>query len=175
MRAFERWAILDKPKHRALHLRRLWRVTRLAAIAALLPALVYAATPYVALWRLDRAVRSGDTQALTALVDIQRVRTELTRRLDKDEASLVGAVSDEFIAWLEKGIRQYGARAVEQLVTLDWIRKSLEGDKPGAGFLGSLSYAFFDAPNRFGVRIGHRVHLELYPGGGSWRVAAVYF
>lgn len=53
-----------------------WSVRR-AALALVFPALSYAASPYVAAYSLNQAIRSGDTSRITRSVDWQNVRASL--------------------------------------------------------------------------------------------------
>ena len=180
MKANRRFPVLssaDGPRRRTQALwRRLGRRLLLPGLV-LLVALI--ASPYLTLWRLDRAVMSGAASSLAPLVDIDAVREEIRHRLNKDEASTIGEVSDAFIGWIEAGIRKDGARALEQSVTLGWLLQLLaaRADAEG-GLLGSVGYAFFDLPDGFLVRVGAEgdsVKLRMQPRPFGWRVTAVYY
>lgn len=152
----------------------------LFAVTALL--LAFMAGPYVTLWRLDRAVRSYESSALADLVDLDAVRGEIKKRLNKDADSTIGELSDPFIRWLQEGIHVTGGDAVDRLVTLSWVRARLldhTAADGGNGFMGQITYAFFDAPDGFAVRIGPAtdtpVHLFLSRSDFSWRISAVYY
>jgi len=157
------------------------RTLRRVLLSALALLLVYMASPYAALWRLDRAVRDQDPAALAALVHLEGIRGEIKQKLNKDADSTIGALSDPFIRWLEEGIKATGSDAVDRLVTLDWVAQRLlePAAEARGGFLGEVSYAFFDAPDGFRVRIGSEpenpVHLRLRLSGLHWRVAAIYY
>ena len=147
----------------------------------LVAAVTYGAWPYYGLWRLSQATASGDPQALAEWVDLAAVRADIIRRLNKDLAGPEVGISNEFIAWLQDGIRRLGKDAVDRLVTLDWVRQRLLAHSPeGArnGFLGQVTYAFFEGPARFLVRIGdlgeQPVHLRLRLEGSGWRLVALY-
>lgn len=142
----------------------------------------FVAWPYYHLWRLDQAVVSNDRQALEHLVDLRAVREQIKRRLNKEVDSAVGDVSNAFVDWLQDGIRRMGGDAVNRLVTLDWVReqllsKTLPGG-PEPGFIDQISYAFFDRPDRFLVRIGELgeepVHFHLSLVGADWRMTSLY-
>ncbi len=172
------WLPLRKHRRRpGWHFPRLprWISTPLIlALAALL------AWPYLNLWRLNLAVLEGPPEALAGLVDLDAVRDEIRRRLNKDAHSTIGEVSDPFIEWIERGIRETGQSALEEQVTLAWLRDLLlarSGDN--GGFLTRISYAFFVAPNALLVRVGEvdtgPVYLRLQPAPIDWRVTAVYY
>jgi hypothetical protein len=143
--------------------------------------LLYLAWPYVTLWRVEHALRSDDMAALNDLVDLESVRAEIKKKLNKDADSTIGELSDAFIRWLEEGIGVMGNQAVDRLVTIDWVRGRLlaYSSDDGEGFLGQVTYAFFDAANGFIVRIGPAsgdpVRLRFSLQGLKWRVSALYY
>ena len=64
--------------------------------------------------------------------------------------------------------------------TLDWVRERLTANSPpGEGFLPQVSYAFFDSPAGFAVRLGAPdqtpVRFRMALQGFQWRVTAVYY
>ena len=146
----------------------------------LLLVLAYLLWPYLILWRLDRALISNDQAALAQLVDLDAVREAIHRQLNKESNGTIGPFSDEFIAWLELGIRRDGTAALEDRVNLDWVReRMLAQSPPGAGLAPALSRAFFDDPRQFSLRLGgdgqDPVHVRLGFTGLRWRVQALYY
>ncbi|MGE5154478.1 MAG: DUF2939 domain-containing protein [Bdellovibrio bacteriovorus] len=142
--------------------------------------LLYLAWPYATLWRLDRALARDQPGALAPLVDLEAVRNEIRHRLNKDSASAIGPVSDDFVDWLEQAIRRNGSGAVDQQVTLEWLRERLLSQSPpGQGLTGSLSRAVFDDPLHFSLRLGapsgSHVNVRLSFQGTGWRVTALSF
>ena len=142
--------------------------------------LVYLAWPYVMLWRLDRALILDDQATLAQLVDLNSIRAEIRRQLNKEARGDAVPVSDSFIAWLEEGIRRAGTAALEQEVNLPWVRtQMLAHSPPGAGLRPALTRAFFDDPLHFSLRLGDtsqvpiRVRLRLT--GSGWRVNELYY
>jgi hypothetical protein len=176
---------------RRLHLspRARWALIGLAFLTAL-----YLASPYLALWRLDRTAVNGPTSALNRLVDIEAVQDQIRRRLNKDEDSRIGEVSEPFIDWIQRTIRGRSPNALRMTVTLAWLRSLLlthaqNGTQNTAGFWPAISYAFFETPTRFRVQLGAAgeaaqresnplpapVHLILEWRGLGWRVTAAYY
>lgn len=167
---------------KAMGPRRTPRTWSLTLITLCILLFLYALWPYVTLWRIDQALSSDDPGDFADLVDLESVRMEITRRLNKEAGSVIGELSDSFIRWLEAGISVMGNQAVEHLVTLDWVRDRLAGkggDEQGAGFLSRVTYAFFDAPDRFVVRVASTgkdpVWVTLSLKGLSWRISALYY
>ncbi len=158
--------------------RRPW--VRRAAGGAVLLVCAWLAWPYVTLWQLEHAAVTGDHAMLERMVDIDAVRDEISRRLNKDMDSDIGEVSNAFVDWLQQGVTRLGSKAVDVLVTIDWVRERLLAKQEGEddGFLRHIGYAFFESPGRFRVRIGPAtddpVFLVLQFEGFRWRVVAVY-
>ena len=141
----------------------------------------FVAWPYYHVWRLDQAVIRNDRGELADLVEIKTVREQIKRRLNKEVDSAVGEVSNAFVDWLQDGIQRMGADAVNRLVTLEWVREQLlskNGPQDPPGFWHRISFAFFDGPGDFLVRIGELgeepVHFRLSLHAGNWRMTALY-
>lgn len=140
---------------------------------------VYLGSPYLSLWRLDQALTAEDPERLAARVDLDAIRDELGRKLDKDQHSRIGPLSDRFIEWLEQGIRRDGVAALERQVTLQWVRgRLLAHSPPGEGLWPALAGVRFDAPMHVSVRLqgdaGPAVIAGLSFRGLGWRVTSVY-
>ena len=167
---------------RGLRLRRPARQSPIKpwGFALVLAGLAYLVSPYLALGGLSRAVSDPEPGALATRIDLDAVRGEIRRKLNKDSTSVIGKLSDPFILWLEGGIRRLGTRALDELVTVDWVRERLSAKAPaGQGFLPRVTYAFFDTPGRFEVRLAAPdqapVHFCMSLQGFQWRVTAVYY
>lgn len=139
--------------------------------------------PYYQVWQLNQALALRDQAALAPMVDLPAVREQVKRRLNKEvNGAMEEVVSNAFVDWIQDGLRRMGGDAVERLVTLDWVREQLLSKSPPppplTGFLEQISYAFFEAPDRFLIRIGelgdNPVHVRLSLQGGIWRVTGVY-
>ncbi|MGB5733471.1 MAG: DUF2939 domain-containing protein [Thiohalocapsa sp.] len=135
--------------------------------------------PYVDLWRLNELVLHRPAPALARLVDIDSVRNQILRRLNKDAESSIGQVSDPFIEWIERSIRVPGNKDLEQSVTLEWLHALLAARGSGdRGFLPAVRYAFYSPPNGFLVRIGaadqEPIFLRMRLGLLGWRFTAAY-
>jgi hypothetical protein len=175
----DRDRILDEPREKRRPIAPLLGLVLLLGMVFLL---AFLAWPYVTLWQIDRAARSDDVAALSELVDLDAIRGEIKKKLNKETDSAIGDLSDSFIRWLQEGIQTLGSDAVERLVPLHWVRERLFvynlGDG-GEGFLGQITYAFYDAPDGFAVRIGPTAdtptRLRLTLDDLRWRISAVYY
>jgi len=170
---------LDEPRRKRP---RVAPVLRLALIVSTALLLVFLVWPYITLWRLDQAIRSNDSSSLADLVDLDAVRREIKKKLNKDAGSSIDDLSDPFIQRLQEEIQVMGGNAVDRLVTLPWVRARLLDHSAGdgvKGFMGQITYAFFDGPGGFAVRIGPAtdtpIHLLLTRNRLDWRVSAVFY
>jgi hypothetical protein len=137
--------------------------------------------PYTAVYRLDRALALQHRQTLAEMIDIESVREQIKRKLNKNLESSIGNVSNSFIDWLQGGIQELGADAIDQMVDTDWVASQLRSHNANpneGGFYQQLSYAFFDGPDRMLLRIGelddNPVHARLKLEGSQWRITAIY-
>ena len=137
--------------------------------------------PYTAIYRLDKALSQHHREAFDEMVDIQSVREQIKRKLNKNLDSSIGTVSNDFIDWLQGGIQKLGADAIDRMVDEEWVADQLRShnaDPSDGGFMDHLSYAFFDGPDRLLLRIGgldnNPVHAHLKLEGTQWRITAVY-
>ncbi|MET0009138.1 MAG: DUF2939 domain-containing protein [Candidatus Thiodiazotropha sp. 6PLUC9] len=137
--------------------------------------------PYSAVYRLEQALVEDDHQTLSEMIDVEAVREQIKRKLNKNVESNIGDVSNGFIDWLQSGIQRLGANAVEEMVDLNWVIRQLRSHNrttDQGGIYDQLTYAFFDGPDRLLLRIGELgekpVHVHLSLQGSNWRITAVY-
>lgn len=145
-------------------------------------ALLWMTWPYLSLWRLDRLAAADQPEALAAVVDMDSVREQLRRRLNKDTDSLIGEVSDPFIDWISDALRgpRTGVDDLDRRVSLSWLHRLLRERSGARGGLGSrVGWAFFISPTDFLVRIDAPprapLFLHLRPAFTGWKVVAVYY
>jgi hypothetical protein len=143
--------------------------------------LAFLVWPYTAVYRLDRALALNHRLTLSEMVDIESVRNQIKRKLNKNLESSIGNVSNSFVDWVQEGIQKLGSGAIDEMVNTDWVVAQLRSHNPDpsqGGFYKQLSYAFFDGPDRLLLRIGeldsNPVHAHLKLQGTEWRITAIY-
>jgi hypothetical protein len=153
--------------------------TLLVAFIILLSA--FLAWPYTVIYRLDKALAENDREAAANLIDIDAIRQQIKRKMNKNVESTIGDVSNDFVDWLQNGIQRLGNDAIDNMVNLDWAMGQLRSKNPDprqGGFMQHLSYAFFDGPDSLLLRIGELdddpVHARLTLHDTSWRITAIY-
>lgn len=143
---------------------------------------IYIGWPYVNLFRLDRALMSNDQQVLTTLVDLDAIRAKRKQHIEQQLSR--GVQSGGMVSGLVKeGARLMGSATVDSVVTMEWVREKLRWHKDlradvYPSIITDTSYAFFESPTRFLVRIGelglNPVHLRMVFEDWHWRVTEIY-
>jgi hypothetical protein len=139
--------------------------------------------PYYTLYRLDSALSANHLPTLQKMVDLAAVQAAHKHALSQTLPHHFGAQDNDnpLVGLLRQGLGATGNMAVDYRIDLDWVRVSLysvEGQHAAPGLLSALSFAFFESPTRFLVRLGnlgeHPVHFYLTLQDWNWRVTAIY-
>jgi hypothetical protein len=154
---------------------------RLLCCLLVIVAIAHSGWAYYHVWELDRALLRDDLSALTQLIDLDAVRAERKERMESEVDQATGAVGAALPNLVREGASQVVGAAVEQQVTLPAIREELrwrDTDGPYPSLFDNWTFAFFEGPTTFLVRIGDLgqdpVHVRLGMQGWKWRVVAVY-
>ncbi len=151
-----------------------------AAAAVLLVGGAYAASPFVTLYRLHEAIRTGDAATVRQLVDWDSVRDGL----DEEVAGMAVDMPDTQAVSTGARLAPFGfsflrgvaSRVVAAEVTPPKLLQALHGGGEGSRF--SLRFAYFNSPTEFLARFAapHRreVQLRLNLEDGGWRVTRVW-
>jgi hypothetical protein len=150
----------------------------------LLALLAFGAWPYYQVFRLDQALSDGDTGALAELVDLNAIRQNYRRRLDAGFGLLrPEAQTGEALQWLGQSLRRIGDAALEQTITLDWVRNTLRSataratDKKPPYLIAAVTFAFFESYDSFIIRLGelgeNATHIRMRLVDNRWRVTDI--
>jgi hypothetical protein len=140
---------------------------------------MYAASPYVALYRLGQALRAGDVDKVEAAVDWNQVRDRMKHDATADLRP-AAATSDELPPFGASFISGIVGHEVDNLVTPEALCQDMQQasdttTQPGAS--GSIDWAFFDSPTSFTAQVSPgsgpaiRLHMTLERTG--WKVTAI--
>ena len=151
------------------------------------------AWPFTAIYRLGNALASNDIQMMDKLIDIEKVRERYKVIVDQQASNIKGLKSlapqntelstlTQFVGDSLQGINNL---AVGQVVTIGWIREQMRpetanDDNHYPSLLFNTSFAFYESPNRFLVRMGElgesplHYYLQLDTELWEWRVTAIY-
>jgi len=146
-------------------------------------AISYGAYPYVTLYRLGHAIRSGDATALQALVDWHAVREGIKedicdQAVDQPATAKASHQLPPFGAGFVRGI---ASNAIDRRVTpqaLVTAAQQPQLELP-TGRPVQVAWAFFSTPTEFSVdlRVNGRpvpIRLQMELRGGAWRVTRVW-
>jgi hypothetical protein len=137
--------------------------------------------PYYSVFRLDNALGQPGTGALAELVDLPAIQANYKTRLASglDVLPKRGEAGD-VMAWLEQNLQRLGDSALSQVITLDWVRSTLQRTAARATtqkppyLIAGVTFAFFESYDTFLVRIGELgegpTHVRLRLEGALWRV-----
>jgi hypothetical protein len=142
---------------------------------------VHGGWAYWHLYRLDRALLEDDQVTLAGLVNLEAVRMARDEALDaraaaamRGEGPLAGMVR-QGARWLDETTRRP--------VDLAWVQEALrwaqaEETTASPAVLRHTTFAFFESPTRFLVRIGELgrapIHLRLQFVDWRWEVVGIY-
>lgn len=156
---------------------------RLLGYLALIALVVFGAWPYYHVFRLDEALGRNDMAALAELVDLEAVRANYKSRVEE----LVGMPQPQdpgsALAWLQQNLQRLGESALEQTITLEWVRDTLKEAAARATeeeppyFMAGIDYAFFESHDSFIIRLGELgrgdTHVRLRLQNKTWRVTDI--
>jgi hypothetical protein len=103
-------------------------MARLLGYLLLLALLGYGLWPYYTVFRLDDAVREPNTDVLAPFVDLPAIQTAYRGRLQAAVPAFEprpGPGADQVVQWLRINISRLGDAALDQGITLDWVRNML--------------------------------------------------
>jgi hypothetical protein len=136
----------------------------------------YVAYPWVALYRLDRAVRAGDSATLARLVDWPAVREGVAEDIADTVTDAPEPVVNQLTPFGHGFMRGIAAHAVQQRLTPRAVIARLCGQENGSA---SLRSAYFANWSRFIVTFAtpsvSTLRLQLDLQDGSWRVTRIEF
>ena len=141
----------------------------------LLVSIVYGGWPYAYAYRIDKALTESDRAVLNRLVDLDAIRSEIKRNIERDMDTALGADSDGVLGWLKSKVSEIGERAIDESIDLAWVSRVLTAN---GSFRQQTTHAFFESWNEFVIRLGELdqepVHVRMTLTSGNWRITAIY-
>jgi hypothetical protein len=156
---------------------------RLLGYLVLIALVAFGTWPYYHVFRLDEALGRNDMATLAELVDLEAVRANYKSRVEE----LVGMPQPQdpgsALAWLQQNLQRLGESALEQTITLEWVRDTLKEaaaratDKQPPYFMAGIDYAFFESYDSFIIRLGELgrgdTHVRMRLEDTTWRVTDI--
>ena len=158
---------------------------RILIYLILFAVLGYGLWPYYTIFRLDNALAERDPTAIAPYVDLAAIRANYKERLGGTMNAFVprdNSDGERVVGWLADNLRKLGDSALDQAITLEWVRNMLvdaasraSGDGTSR-FMAGIDFAFFESWDRFVIRLGklgNATHVVLRLEGAEWRVTDV--
>jgi hypothetical protein len=157
---------------------------RLIGYLATILIIVFGIWPYYHLYRLDDALGRDDMPMLAELVNVDAIRANYKNRLNRGLESQAQPDNPAgALLWLQQGLQRLGDTALEQTISLEWVRDTLKQSASSATstrpayFLAGVEFAFFESWDSFIVRLGElgmgETHVRLRLDGTDWRVTDI--
>lgn len=163
---------------------------RILGLLLLLAVVGYGIWPYTSIFRLNAALESTDAKALAPMVDLAAIQAHYQTRINNSVSGILpepdGSAPSEagkVIGWLKNNLEQLGDAALDQAITLDWVRNALTdasrrvNAQGGGDFISAVDFAFFESWDRFVIRLGELgqrpTFVTLGFEAGQWRVTDI--
>ncbi|MFP4062384.1 MAG: DUF2939 domain-containing protein [Halochromatium sp.] len=164
-------------------------MARILGLLFLLAVVAYGIWPYSSLFRINSALQEPNAEALAPFVDLTAIQTHYKTRIGRGISGFLPPTEDQdqteaeqVIGWLTDNLKRLGDAALEQAITLDWVRTTLldagqRADAQSSSFVGAIDFAFFESWDRFVVRFGeigeHPTFVILSLEDGEWRITDI--
>lgn len=145
----------------------------------------YGIWPYYTIFRLDTALADPSPKAIAPYVDLPAIQAAYKARLD----SAVGGFKprgdsdgERVVAWLAENLQRLGDSALDQAITLEWVRSTLRDaaaratEERPAYFMAGIDFAFFESWNRFVIRLGalgNDTHVVMTLEDRAWHITDI--
>ncbi|MBK5941923.1 DUF2939 domain-containing protein [Halochromatium roseum] len=156
-----------------------------------------ALAPVVDLVAIQRHFKARIESGVDSLLPLDQNRQPGSSQSDRSAGSQHGRQSnlqdalqldaDKVLGWLAGNLKQLGDAALDQAITLDWVRSTLlaaarradseAGPQGDSRFIAAVDFAFFEGWNRFVIRLGRLgespTFVILTLDGADWRVTDI--
>lgn len=157
---------------------------RLLGYLLLFALIAFGIWPYYYIFKLDDALGQDDTTELAALTDLPAIRANYKARLETGADTLLPSVDpNSVLGWLRQNLDRLGSSALDQAITIPWVRDTLRQAVTRATHQGTpyllagIDFAFFESYDRFLIRIGElgkgATHVRLSLRGTQWKITDI--
>jgi hypothetical protein len=149
---------------------------------ALLFLIVFFGLPYVQIYQLDNALKNNNVVELNKMIDLQAIREVQKESIQSNVKNMIGSEktkkTDAFSNLMEQGAKMLSEAAVDSVVDIAWVKEEILKKTKGTTIFSSMSFAFFESPTRFMIRIGEMrekpLYIQMTLTDWTWRVTALY-
>lgn len=132
--------------------------------------------PYYHLYQLNTAVTSNNHAAFEKLIDIDAVRKVQKENRDWKINNTGGMEGNVIADTIREGVKALGNTVADTTIDTNWMLARLH--KTPGSLWEQLTFAFFESPNCFIVRLGklgqEPIHVQMTMQGWYWRVTGIY-
>ncbi len=141
--------------------------------------IVFIGWPYVHVYHLNSAVNTNNQVVLATLVDIEAIQKNHKENLQQGLNSTVQETvgNNALSNIIAEGANALGNAAVNTLIDINWVQTQLNNKAQG-DFWAQTTYAFFESPSNFTVRLGelgqNPLLVEMTLQDWSWKITGIY-
>ena len=141
--------------------------------------IIFLSWPYIHVYQLNSAVNAKDQASLATLVDIETIQANQKENLQQGVTSTVqNTVGNNALTnIIAEGANALSNAAVNTLIDINWVQTQLDTKAQG-DFWDKVTYAFFESPTRFIIRLGelgqNPLFVEMTLQGWSWKVTGIH-
>jgi len=132
--------------------------------------------PYYHLYQLNNAVVSNNHAGFEKLIDIDAVRKVHQENIEWKINNTGGMQGNVIADTIREGVKALGNTAVDTVIDTNWMLARLH--KTPGSLWEQLTFAFFESPTRFMVRLGklgqEPIYVQMTMQDWYWRVTAIY-
>jgi len=139
--------------------------------------MAYIGSPYYHLYQMNSAVNNNNKAAFAEMIDIDSIRKIHKDNIAWKTQQIVPQQGQGNIIsqMARQGAKILGNAAVDTMIDANSILASLRQASP---IWDQVSYAFFESPTRFTVRIGklgrNPIFVQMTLQDWNWRITGIY-
>ena len=132
-------------------------------------------SPYFHVYKLHNTLITNDKAAFEELIDLESIRKIHKENIAWKIKHTVGPQKDILSELMRQGVQTIGNAAVDTVIDSKRIFARLRKIAP---LWEQVTYAFFESPTRFTIRIGqlgyNPIHIQMMLQDWTWRITAIY-
>ncbi|MCK5716279.1 MAG: DUF2939 domain-containing protein [Thiomargarita sp.] len=140
-----------------------------------LAVMAFILSPYLYIYKLHNTIAANDRVTFEELIDIESIRITYKENIAWNIKHTVGSQKNALSEVMRQGVQVFGNIAVNTMIESRVILAHLRRQAP---IWKNVTYAFFESPTCFIIRLGqlghHPIHIQMTLQDWSWRITAIY-